>query len=235
LRVAEAVAASPVLRLTGVASYEGAVTNGTAQEDLAAVRTHLTELRALALDLAERGHFDGLHQVIVTAGGSAYFDLVVEVLGAPWPDGLPVLPVLRSGAYITHDQGVYERTSPLGAHPRLDLAQLRPAVRGWAQVISRPEPDLAIVNAGKRDLPYDIDLPVPSLRRRGSAVTRLAGCTMTAVNDQHGFLLGAADLAVGDWVGLALSHPCTTFDKVPVLPVVGADGETVVDLIRTFF
>ena len=112
--------ASPALRLTGVASYEGAVAHSASADGLAAVHAHLAELRALALDLAERGHFDGLDQIIVTAGGSAFFDQVVEVLGEPWP--LPVLPVLRSGAYLTHDEGYYERMSPLGAHPRIDGA-----------------------------------------------------------------------------------------------------------------
>lgn len=235
LTVAEAVAASPVLRLTGVASYEGAVSAGTTVEGLPAVHDHLSELRALAVDLAERGHFDDLTQVIVTAGGSEYFDQVVEVLGAPWP--MPVLPVLRSGAYITHDEGAYQRSSPLGAHPRLDGPRLRPAARAWAQVMSRPEPRLALVTCGKRDVPYDIDLPVPVLRRSGSAVTPLTGCTVTSVNDQHGFVQLGADNAVevGDWIALGLSHPCTMFDKVPVIPVLGADGETVVDLIRTFF
>jgi D-serine deaminase-like pyridoxal phosphate-dependent protein len=235
LAVAEAVAASPALRLTGVAGYEGAVTNDTSTEGLGAVHAYLSRLRALALDLAGRGHFDGLDQVIVTAGGSAYFDQVVQVLGEAWP--LPVLPVLRSGAYITHDEGTYERSSPLGAHPRLDGPRLRPAARGWAQVMSKPEPRLAFVTAGKRDLPYDIDLPVPVLRRSGDAVTPLTGCVLTSMNDQHGFVTLSTEDAVevGDWVALGLSHPCTTFDKVPILPVVGADGETVVDLIRTFF
>ncbi|MFC4855111.1 amino acid deaminase [Actinophytocola glycyrrhizae] len=237
LAVAEAVAASPVLRLTGVASYEGAVAGDATTDGLAAVHSHLTGLRALAVDLAERGHFAGVDQVVVTAGGSAFFDQVVDVLGAPWPDGLPVLPVLRSGAYLTHDEGFYERNSPLGARPRLDGARLRPAVRAWAQVNSRPEPRLAFITAGKRDVPYDIDLPVPELRRAGGVTAPLTGCVVTKVNDQHGFVrLGAdAALAVGDWVGLGLSHPCTTFDKVPMVPMVGADGETVVDLIRTFF
>jgi D-serine deaminase-like pyridoxal phosphate-dependent protein len=235
LKVAEAVAASPALRLAGVASYEGAVTNSTAAEGLAAVHEHLSELRDLALDLAGRGHFDGLDQIIVTAGGSAFFDQVVDVLGASWP--IPVLPVLRSGAYISHDAGFYERTSPLGAHPRVEGPRLRPAVRGWAQVMSRPEPRLAFLTVGKRDLPYDIDLPVPELRRTGDTVSQLTGCVMTAMNDQHGFVELDRDAAieVGDWIGLGLSHPCTTFDKVPLVPVVGADGETVVDLIRTFF
>jgi D-serine deaminase-like pyridoxal phosphate-dependent protein len=237
LKVAEAVAASPVLRLTGVASYEGSVSADASADGLGAVHAHLTELRALALDLGERGHFAGVDQVIVTAGGSSFFDQVVEVVGAPWPDGLPVLPVLRSGAYVTHDHGFYDRMSPLGASPRIEGAQLRPAVRSWAQVTSRPEPRLAFVTAGKRDVPYDIDLPTPELRRSGGTITPLTGCAITSVNDQHGFLSLGADAAVevGDWVGLGLSHPCTTFDKFPVVPVVGADGATVVDLIRTFF
>lgn len=235
LKIAEAVAASPALRLAGVASYEGAVTHSTSAEGLAAVHEHLSDVRALTLELAERGHFDGLDQIIVTAGGSAYFDQVVDVLGTSWP--VPVLPVLRSGAYITHDEGFYERTSPLGAHPRIEGPRLRPAVRGWAQVMSRPEPRLAFVTAGKRDLPYDIDLPVPELRRSGDVTTPLTGCVITSMNDQHGFVQLDRDAAieVGDWIGLGLSHPCTTFDKVPLVPVVGADGETVVDLIRTFF
>ena len=237
LAVAEAVAASPVLRLAGVASYEGAIAGDATADGLAAVHAHLTDLRALALDLAERGHFAEVDQVVVTAGGSSFFDQVVEVLGAPWPDGLPVLPVLRSGAYLTHDEGYYARNSPLGVTPRLDGTRLRPAVRAWAQVMSRPEPRLAFITAGKRDVPYDIDLPLPELRRAGGVTTELTGCAIVKVNDQHGFVqLGAdAALEVGDWVGLGLSHPCTTFDKVPLLPVVGADGETVVDLIRTFF
>jgi D-serine deaminase-like pyridoxal phosphate-dependent protein len=86
-------------------------------------------------------------------------------------------------------------------------------------------------------VPYDIDLPFPQLRRRDGAVTPL-DATVTKLNDQHAFLTfdgsdGAVE--VGDWVGLGLSHPCTTFDKWQLLPVVGADGETVVDLIRTYF
>jgi D-serine deaminase-like pyridoxal phosphate-dependent protein len=235
LEVAKAVAASPVLRLIGVAGYEGAVTHDTDAEGLAAVHAFLSDMRALTNDLADRGHFDGLDQIVVTAGGSAYFDQVVDVLGPPW--SLPVLPVLRSGAYITHDEGTYERDSPLGAYPRLDGPRLRPAARAWAQVNSRPEPGLAFINAGKRDLPYDIDMPVPALRRAGDTTTPITGWTVTSVQDQHGFLALDADdaLDVGDWIALGLSHPCTTFDKVPLLPVVGADGETVVDLIRTFF
>ncbi|MPZ79902.1 MAG: amino acid deaminase [Actinophytocola sp.] len=235
LEVAEAVVASPALRLVGVGGYEGSVSSESSPDALGAVAGYLAGLRALTLDLAERGHLDGVERVLVTAGGSAYFDQVAEVFGEPWPAGLPVLPVLRSGAYVTHDSGFYDRLSPLGAHPRITGAPpLRPALRAWAQVTSHPEPGLALLTAGKRDMPYDIDLPIPQLLRRDGAVQPVGG-KVTALNDQHAFLRYDTPVEVGDWVGLGLSHPCTTFDKWPLLPVTGQDGETVVDLIRTYF
>ncbi len=59
---------------------------------------------------------------------------------------------------------------------------------------------------------------------------------MTGLSDQHAWLRTSseADVEVGDWVGLGLSHPCTSFDKWALIPVAEADG-TVVDYIRTFF
>jgi D-serine deaminase-like pyridoxal phosphate-dependent protein len=233
--VAQAVAASPVLRLVGVSGYEAAVGHGTLAENLSTVDGYLVGMHDLVVELADQGFFAGVEQVIVTAGGSAYFDLVTERLGGDWPAGLPVLPVLRSGAYITHDHGLYARTSPLGAEPRIAAPPLRSALRAWAQVTSRPGPDLALLTAGKRDVPYDIDLPMPVAIRTADGVMPLIGGQITALNDQHAFLSGAVDVEVGDWIGLDLSHPCTTFDKWPLIPVVDADGETVIDLIRTYF
>jgi D-serine deaminase-like pyridoxal phosphate-dependent protein len=158
-------------------------------------------------------------------------------LGAPWPDGLPVLPVLRSGAYLTHDDGHYREISPLGAHPRIDgTPPFRSALRAWAQVTSRPTADLALLTMGKRDVPYDIGLPEPQLIRTSSGTAPLTGCQVSDINDQHTFLTTAGgEVEVGDWVGFGLSHPCTTFDKWQLIPVVDADGETVIDLIRTYF
>jgi D-serine deaminase-like pyridoxal phosphate-dependent protein len=234
IAVAEAVAASPALRLVGVAGYEGAVTYEATSSALAAVHDYLADLRALTLELAGRGHFDGVAEVLVTAGGSAHFDQVVDVLAGPWPDGLPVLPVLRSGAYLSHDSGIYDRVSPLGAHPRVEGPTLRAAPRAWAQVISTPEPELALLTGGKRDVPYDIEMPIPELLRRNGSIEPFRG-QVTKLNDQHAFLRPGSPVEVGDWVGLGLSHPCTTFDKWSLLPVLGPDGETVVDLIRTYF
>jgi D-serine deaminase-like pyridoxal phosphate-dependent protein len=236
--VARAAAASPALRVVGVGGYEGALAHDASADARSTVASYLAALRGLAVELAGLGVFDGLDQVIVTAGGSAFFDQVADAFAGPWPAGLPVLPVLRSGAYVTHDDGHYRAVSPLGRAPRIvDAPPLRSALRAWAQVSSRPTDDLALLTAGKRDVPYDIDLPEPQLIRIDGAVRRLSGCEITALNDQHAFLaIGeGASVDVGDWVGLGLSHPCTTFDKWQLLPVVGEDGETVVDLIRTYF
>jgi D-serine deaminase-like pyridoxal phosphate-dependent protein len=234
--VARAAAASPALRLVGVAGYEGAVTHTASVDGLSTVEHYLTRLRELVVTIAGEGLFDGLDRVIVTAGGSSFFDLVADAITAPWPDGLPVLPVLRSGAYVTHDDGFYRRTSPLGATARIAGAPpLRSALRAWAQVTSRPTTDLALLTMGKRDVPYDLDFPMPQRIRRSDGVAPLTACEVTALNDQHTFLrLGpGTGVEVGDWIGFGLSHPCTTFDKWQLIPVV--DGETVVDLIRTYF
>jgi D-serine deaminase-like pyridoxal phosphate-dependent protein len=234
--VALAVAASPVLRLAGVGGYEGALARETTADAMSTVAGYLQRLRELAVRLAGLGLFDGLDRVIVSAGGSSFFDLVTDAITEPWPGGLPVLPVLRSGAYLTHDDGLYRRTSPLGDHPRIEGPPFRPALRAWAQVTSRPTADLALLTIGKRDVPYDIDLPVPQLIRADGGTAALPDCRVTALMDQHTFLAVGpeADPRVGDWIGLGLSHPCTTFDKWTLLPVVAEDG-TVVDLIRTFF
>ncbi|KUI35341.1 amino acid deaminase [Mycobacterium sp. IS-1496] len=218
--VARAVTASPRLRLVGVAGYEAARGHDVGAEALAAVTAHLTSVRAAVERLA--GRFE-TEEVLVTAGGSTYFDLVADVLTGDWPAGLTVRTVLRSGCYLTHDDGLYARTSPLR---RAGTGGLIPAMSVWAQVLSRPEDGLALLGMGRRDVSFDQGLPVAKALR-DSQIDHL--------NDQHAYLrVGADDVGVGDWLEFGLSHPCTTFDKWALIPVLDDDNR-VVDLIRTFF
>jgi D-serine dehydratase len=106
-------------------------------------------------------------------------------------------------------------------------------------VQSVPEPGRAIVTLGKRDAAFDAGLPVPSLRYRpGDAQPSIAPSqwAITKMMDQHAYLeIGAGDdLRVGDMIGFDISHPCLTFDKWRVIPMVNASFD-VVDLIETFF
>ncbi|MGW2045299.1 amino acid deaminase [Streptomyces sp. NPDC001858] len=228
--VAEAVAATTTLRLVGVAGYEGEVP----QADPERVRAWLRRLVALTVDLDKAGRFAGAEEIVVSAGGSAWFDAVADVFAEIPGLSLPVLKLLRSGAYVSHDDGHYRKLTPFNRVP--EEGALEPAFRLWAQVVSRPSPEQAFLNAGKRDAAYDLDLPFAQAIRRAGTERPATGVSVTGLSDQHAWLrtTAEADVEVGDWVGLGLSHPCTSFDKWPLIPLAKADG-TVVEYIRTFF
>ena len=234
--VAAAVAASPALVLAGVEGFEGIIAERDAETTLAAVDAFLTRMRELTLELAWSGAFAGRSEIVLTAGGSAFFDRVVARLCPEWDLDLPVRVVLRGGCYLTHDSGLYERLSPLGTREPGD--PLRPALEVWGVVLSRPEPDLAIVGLGKRDVPFDIELPIPELAASRTGALRDVRGTLTvfALNDQHAYARVApgTELAVGELVGCGISHPCLAFDRWPLIPLVD-DDYTVVGGIRTFF
>ncbi|HKT05115.1 MAG TPA: alanine racemase [Rugosimonospora sp.] len=226
--VARAVAAAPRVELAGVAGYEGGLSTvdevGRYLDGLREAVTHLAAQRLLP------------DPVVVTAGGSRYFDLVAARLSGAWLPGHRLRTILRSGAYVSHDDGVYAGWTPFRRVP--GEGALDAALEVWAQVLSTPEEGLAIVGMGKREAPYDEGLPVPRWVRGGDGQVRAAaaGLRTTAVNDHHGYLAvpPGAGLAPGDLVGFGISHPCTAFDKWQLIPVVDGD-HTVTDVIRTYF
>jgi D-serine deaminase-like pyridoxal phosphate-dependent protein len=228
--VADAVAAVGTLRLVGVAGYEGEVP----QADPERVHAWLRRLVSLAVEFDKGGRFQGVEEIVVSAGGSAWFDAVADVFAELPELSLPALKLLRSGAYVSHDDGHYREITPFTRIP--EEGALEPAFRLWAQVVSRPSPEQAFANAGKRDAAYDLDLPLAQVVRRDGTERPATGIEVSGLSDQHAWLRTTpeADLEVGDWVGMGLSHPCTSFDKWQLIPVAEADG-TVVDYIRTFF
>ncbi len=236
--VAKAIAEAANLQLVGVAGYEGALAHDAGAESLGRIDEYLESMRGLHHSLED--HYE-IARPIVTAGGSAYFDRVYAMLGTLASVNTDV--VLRSGAYVVHDDGFYDGISPLSSQPAgasTESARFRSAMHGWGRVLSRPEPGLVLLDAGKRDLPFDEGLPVAQWLRRGSAPIPLAGSRVTAINDQHLFLQvdPATDINVGEIVQLGLSHPCTAFDKWSVIPLINgsaAEQPQVVDFIRTFF
>ncbi|WP_152649980.1 alanine racemase [Demequina globuliformis] len=224
---------SPGVRLAGIAGYEGAITHGRHPDALATVRDYVADLTRLAVEARE-----GQEPLIVTAGGSAYPDAVAEGLQHAVDVGLR--GVVRCGAYVLHDEGHYLEVSPFD-HTRVP-GGLRPAARGFARVTSTPEPGLALLDAGKRDVPYDEGLPtVRRALKADGTVTSLDGrARVEALNDQHTFLRGEGlAVDVGDIIELGLSHPCTMTDKWRLVPIVddlslGLDA-TIVDLLPTRF
>ncbi|WP_329455917.1 alanine racemase [Streptomyces sp. NBC_01497] len=230
--VADAVAAAGTLRLTGVAGYEGEVPDADSER----VRAYLRRLVALAAGFDAQGRFAGAGDIVISAGGSAWFDAVADVFETIPELSAPVVKLLRSGAYVSHDDGHYRHLTPFNRVPQ--EGALEPAFRLWAQVVSRPTGEQAFVNAGKRDAAYDLDLPEAQVVRDGRTgeIRAADGIAVARLSDQHAWITTGpgADLEVGDWLGMGLSHPCTSFDKWQLIPVVTADG-TVTDLVRTFF
>jgi D-serine deaminase-like pyridoxal phosphate-dependent protein len=154
--VARAAVAAPGLELAGVGGYEG-VLPGAAE-----VGEYLSRLRAATAELSAKGLLP--ESVIVTAGGSVHFDLVADLLAGSWLPGHELRVILRSGAYVTHDDGFYRHRTPFARRP--EEGTLEAALEVWAQVTSTPEDHLAIAGMGKREAPYDEGLPVPLRVRR---------------------------------------------------------------------
>jgi D-serine deaminase-like pyridoxal phosphate-dependent protein len=198
--VARAARSTGRVEVVGVTGYEGML------PDVAAVRAYLGRVRDAA---GAVGELTGATP-IVSAGGSTYVDVVIDELAAAGD------LIVRSGAYVAHDSGHYATSSRLAA-------RLRPALEVWAQVLSAPEPGLAIVGMGKRDVPFDLGLPVP-LEVDGE---------VTGLNDHHAYLR-ATGLRPGDVVRFGISHPCTAFDRWRAIPVVD-DDLRIVDHLQTYF
>jgi D-serine dehydratase len=239
LAVARAVAASAHLSLVGLAGYEGIYTPKD-PESVEKVDRYLARVVEMARSLDAERLLVG-EQIILSAGGSKFFDRVAIQFGAARLSR-PIKTVIRCGCYLFHDVGIYEEAMQ-GVYQRdpiaADLGRLRPALEIWAQVQSRPEPTRAIVAMGRREASYDAGLPVPKLWCRpspGARANSLSGHRVAALNDQHAFLDMPADspLEVGDLVGFGISHPCTVFDKWQMLCVIDRDY-LVTEIVRTNF
>src|SRR5437867_5468535 len=241
LALAREIAASPAVALSGIECYEGLQLTGDSARDAAFVAGLIEAVKDLALACDRAALFAG-PTIILSAGGSAAFDIVARELPAQL--SLPVQTILRSGCYVTHGSGFYARMLA-GVKARSGEAWqsrpgLQPALEVWAQVQSRPEAGLAILTMGKRDASFDFDLPIPQRYFRRGRDDRPqaapADWKISAMNDQHAYLRLPleADVQVADLVGSGISHPCTTFDKWRVLFTVD-DAYRVTGAIRTFF
>lgn len=240
LTLAQAIRRSPAVQLAGIECYEGALATCHHEHDRASVAALMARVQKMATACEADDCFE-TDEVLITAGGSAIFDLVAEHLTPHL--SRPVRGILRSGCYLTHDHVQYRQHLKCVAE-RLNLREtLRPAIELISVVQSCPEPGLAILSMGKRDVSYDLDMPVPEWRAQvGEAQTRGVPVhwAVTALNDQHAYLRFDAQAPedqhpeVGQLVACGISHPCTTFDKWRWMPVVD-DAYRVVDAVSVNF
>jgi D-serine dehydratase len=101
-------------------------------------------------------------------------------------------------------------------------------------VLSRPEPEVAVIGLGRRDVPSDIEPPIP-LRVRDDDRS-LAGMGVERLMDQHAICRVPETLRLlpGEVVAFGISHPCAAFDRRRVLFELD-DDDGVVGAIATLF
>lgn len=233
-QVIAAVNQSAALNLAGVELYEGVVAK------FENVAPFLRSAAQLCLDLLSQHRFE-TKDVLLTAGGSAFYDVVCDVFSeAALPSN--VIPVIRPGCYVAHDSGIYEQAQQnVLARSALACAlegELAPALEIWAYVQSIPEPGRAIIGMGKRDVAYDAGLPIPvkHFSPVSGQMSTPKGWTVERIMDQHAMMQFDANvsLRVGDIVVFSSSHPCLTFDKWRYFNVID-DQYKVIGIYNSYF
>jgi D-serine dehydratase len=237
----DVAAAAPTLALAGVEAFEGLNQTLPTGEGASKVANLLADVVAAARAMDDAALFG--ERVMLSAGGSAYYDMAVEAFGLAQLSR-PVEIVLRSGCYLAHDAGLYDRSFHevlrRSAPARSIPGGFENAIEVWAYVLSVPELGRAILGAGRRDFGHDAGPPRPLKRYRPGRDATPADLDpvweIVAINDQHAHMTfpAAADVAVGDMVALGVVHPCSTFDKWRVMFVVD-DDYRVASAIQTCF
>jgi len=163
----------------GVMGYEG----GLFIKDLEEKKKKCTERNQRLVETKEFIEKNGLPVEVVSAGGSNTFFLT----------GIyPGIGDLQVGSYVTMDM-----------HSTYYGADFEHAITVLATVISRPERERAVTDAGLKSLSTDEGLPV----------CKETGITLFSLDEEHGHLRiedPDHDLSPGDKIEIIPSHGCTT-------------------------
>lgn len=240
---------SSTVQLCGIEAYEGTINLDTPEETIEGVDNFLDHCVEILEKAKSMDAFSGYDEVLLTAGGSAYFDRVVAKFTEAH-SGPGTRIALRGGSYLTYDHGFYriklrdmERRGGVdGVDGPVDVTRdFLPALEIWSIVQSLQDPGMAIMSMGIRDLPYDLGYPTPLRQYRAGAVVgefeeQNGVFEVTNSNDQHAYMSynKGADIRVGDLFCFGISHPCTAFDKWDVLYKVD-EAYNVTSALKTFF
>jgi D-serine deaminase-like pyridoxal phosphate-dependent protein len=183
LALARQIAASPGLQFMGIQAYEGHLVNLTPFEERRA-RT-LTDMQK-AIDTKTFIEAAGLAVPIVSGGGTGTYSITGRMEG---------MTELQAGSYATMD----------AKYQSIGGADFENALSVLVTVISRPTPDVAVIDAGLKAMTTEFGLPT----------VEVEGAKLLYCSEEHAkiSLSGAArDLRIGDKITLVPSHGCTTIN-----------------------
>ncbi len=156
VELARAINKASNLEFAGLMTYEGAILT----EDKDQLTAESKQCVQKVLDTREMIQKAGMDVRIVSVGGTHNYDVVGEI------DGVTEVP---AGSYALMDA----RYQPY-------RAELRPAAKVMATVVSCPEPGRFIVDAGHKCIAADPSLPV---------VAGIPGLSMAGLSAEHGTLI----------------------------------------------
>lgn len=182
LHLARLVADSPGLMFGGLQAYEGHVQVVVPFEER---RRRARADMQKALDTRALIEGAGLPVPVVSGGGTGTYAITGVMRG---------VDEIQAGSYATMD-----------ANYRKVGAPFENALKVLATVISRPSPEVAIIDAGLKTVSPEF----------GEPTVLVSGATYTEFSEEHGTLRlqGAArQLSVGQKIELIPAHGCTTIN-----------------------
>lgn len=199
------------LELAGIYTYRGAVLGDGSP----------------TLDLEQAGHEEGKLMVSVAEWLRDQGQDIRNVSLGSTPTARYAADVegvteIRPGTYVFHDR----MQAAMGACSLDDCA-----ARVVATVVSRPTPDLAILDGGSKTFATDVQPGKEPLNLEGFGhVVGHPNAVLGRLTEEHGMLSvdGADDLAVGDTVEIVPNHVCSTINLHDRVYLETADGTEVV-------
>jgi D-serine deaminase-like pyridoxal phosphate-dependent protein len=195
--LALAIARLPGLRVVGVMTHEGHA-GASSPDDIERTATAAGQALVATADAIRARGIEIAH-VSVGSTPSAWFTPAV-----------PGITEMRPGTYVFNDNNAFR-------HGR--IGPDRCAARVVATVVSRPESERAVIDAGSKALALD---PSPSHPGHGYIVGH-PEATIARLSEEHGVVLlppDSAGFAVGDRIEIIPNHICPAVNLTDELVVV---------------
>lgn len=192
VKTAKEVSALPGLDLTGVYTYRGAMLNGEPTLDLHGAGA---EEGQVMVSLAEEIREAGLEIREVSLGSTPTAESSSGVAG---------VTEIRPGTYIFYDR----MQAQLGVCKEDDCA-----LSVVCTVVSRPSPDLAVIDGGSKTFATDVQPGKPPLYLSGFGYIKgYSGSVLERLTEEHGMIsLAEGDQPeVGEKLEIVPNHVCST-------------------------
>ena len=193
------------LDLTGIYTYRGAVLGGSKTLDLE--KAGLEEGQ-LMVTLADQMREQGIGVDDVSVGSTPTAEHVAKVDG---------VTEIRPGTYVFYDR----------MQARLGVCSLDEcAAVVVCTVVSRPAPDLVIIDGGSKTFATDVGPGAEPLNLEGYGHVGYSDAVLERLTEEHGMLSvdEDCDLEVGDTLQIIPNHICSTVNLHDEVYIIGEDG-----------